>query len=400
MQSVLRALKRSGCGLGGLSVLVVAFAGQSPAAAADPIFLRGDANGDGQVSISDALTIRRFLFSFSGDPLPPCLEAANADDNEGVNIADFVVVLNALFYGSTPPMTPFPTAGSDPTPGTEPFSTCENDQVVPAPFTNDVIRIGEISANPGTEVAIPIYLTSTVPVEAFQLVVRYDPTVFTPLPKGAGLSVIGTAWDVGDDPGFRALRAYPTEGYFVAGKIGSVSGFFANGGQNGPRFPTIPAGIDVPLATLHGTVAPTAVPGSTIVLEPWNGPDGDGVQPPYFIRNEITSKGAARYVSFVPQLVPGAVAIIDEITFFIRGDSNRDKVVDISDPTHVLGYLFLGNEAPRCPDAADADDNGLIEITDAIAILSQLFAGEGRISAPYPSSGRDSTPDDLPECGM
>ena len=40
---------------------------------------------------------------------------------------------------------------------------------------------------------------------------------------------------------------------------------------------------------------------------------------------------------------------------FIRGDSNVDESVDISDAVNIILYLFAGLPAPRCSDAADAN---------------------------------------------
>jgi hypothetical protein len=80
---------------------------------------------------------------------------------------------------------------------------------------------------------------------------------------------------------------------------------------------------------------------------------------------------------------------------FVRGDANADGTVNIADPIFILGYLFLGGEAPACDDAADSDDGGRIEITDAVRILNHLFLGTAAIPAPYPAEGDDPTVDSL-----
>ena len=48
----------------------------------DPVFRRGDSNGDGDVNISDPVHILNWLFA--GGPAPKCLASANAN---GDNIA-------------------------------------------------------------------------------------------------------------------------------------------------------------------------------------------------------------------------------------------------------------------------------------------------------------------------
>src|SRR5688572_30423701 len=50
---------------------------------------------------------------------------------------------------------------------------------------------------------------------------------------------------------------------------------------------------------------------------------------------------------------------------FRRGDPNASDGVDISDAVMVLDYLFIGTETIDCLDAADANDDGKIDISDA-----------------------------------
>lgn len=81
---------------------------------------------------------------------------------------------------------------------------------------------------------------------------------------------------------------------------------------------------------------------------------------------------------------------------FIRGDSNLDQKVDLSDAIHTLTYLFLGEDdlAPSyCLDAHDYDDSGEVDISDAIANLFHLFLDGSPPPMPYPAPGRDPTYD-------
>ena len=82
--------------------------------APDSQFRRGDADTDGSVHISDALTILNRLFL--GAPPLGCSDAADADDSGDVDIGDAQRVLNFLFLGGPPPPTPGPFhCGGDPT---------------------------------------------------------------------------------------------------------------------------------------------------------------------------------------------------------------------------------------------------------------------------------------------
>jgi CD109 antigen len=83
---------------------------------------------------------------------------------------------------------------------------------------------------------------------------------------------------------------------------------------------------------------------------------------------------------------------------FVRGDSNDDAIVNLSDAVAALGFLFLGNwqgARPFCEDAADSNDDGRLNITDSILTLQYLFLGGPAPRAPYPDAGEDPTADEL-----
>jgi hypothetical protein len=71
---------------------------------------------------------------------------------------------------------------------------------------------------------------------------------------------------------------------------------------------------------------------------------------------------------------------------FRRSDVDGSGLVDISDAVQVLSYLFLGAGAPDCMEAADADNSGQVDITDAITTLSYLFLGAEPPAEPGPKS--------------
>jgi hypothetical protein len=77
-----------------------------------PLFHRGDADGLGDIDLSDAIRILGFLFL--GDAVPPCLEAADADDSGELQITDAVFLLGYLFLGAAPPPPPGPPAPGGP----------------------------------------------------------------------------------------------------------------------------------------------------------------------------------------------------------------------------------------------------------------------------------------------
>ncbi|HAK97295.1 MAG TPA: hypothetical protein DCM87_20475 [Planctomycetes bacterium] len=103
------------------SVSVIAAAGEicdralySCRAAAEAVFVRGDANIDGVINISDAVTILGHLFS--GRIVPNCHDRLDINDDGKINVADPIALLAYLFTLGTPPAPPFPNPGIDPTP--------------------------------------------------------------------------------------------------------------------------------------------------------------------------------------------------------------------------------------------------------------------------------------------
>lgn len=85
----------------------------------------------------------------------------------------------------------------------------------------------------------------------------------------------------------------------------------------------------------------------------------------------------------------------EEARKFLRGDSDGDGVVLITDAIYLLAHLFQGATAPWCLDAADCDDSGDLGITDAIYLLQHLFLGGPALPQPYPERGVDPTADAL-----
>ena len=78
------------------------------------VFIRGDANRDDAVNLPDAQFLAAALFLGEG-PIT-CLDAADANDDEEVGVADVVQILFALFVpGSAPIEMPYPEPGTDPT---------------------------------------------------------------------------------------------------------------------------------------------------------------------------------------------------------------------------------------------------------------------------------------------
>src|SRR5690606_31810908 len=83
--------------------------------AQDALFIRGDANFDGRVDISDAIFALAYLFL--GGEAPACEDAADADDQGAIDITDAIYILSHLFSEAPAPPPPYPLQGTDPTGG-------------------------------------------------------------------------------------------------------------------------------------------------------------------------------------------------------------------------------------------------------------------------------------------
>ena len=80
---------------------------------------------------------------------------------------------------------------------------------------------------------------------------------------------------------------------------------------------------------------------------------------------------------------------------FLRGDSNQDGRIDISDAFKPLAVLFLGAEPLQCEKAADVNDDGRVDVSDSTHLLDYLFREGPRPPLPHALCGEDGTPDDL-----
>jgi hypothetical protein len=91
---------------------------------------------------------------------------------------------------------------------------------------------------------------------------------------------------------------------------------------------------------------------------------------------------------------------------FVRGDTNGDGWIDMTDAICIIFYLFGEEGDPsremltRCLDAADVNDDAEvgttgITVADAVFLLRYLFQMDREPPAPFPSCGVDESPDHL-----
>jgi hypothetical protein len=74
----------------------------------------------------------------------------------------------------------------------------------------------------------------------------------------------------------------------------------------------------------------------------------------------------------------------------VRGDVDRDGVVDVTDALDILDFLFHRGFTPYCTPVADADGDGVVDVGDSVRILDLLSRG----GPPLP----ELSPEELAAC--
>ncbi len=98
-------------------------------------------------------------------------------------------------------------------------------------------------------------------------------------------------------------------------------------------------------------------------------------------------------VPFAFLVLVGLAIDAGELQWFLRGDSNGDGSLNISDPTHTLAYLFHGSRSGElCFDAMDSNDDDRLDVSDGIYSLGYLFLGSEPPPPPFDACGPDPTP--------
>jgi hypothetical protein len=65
---------------------------------------------------------------------------------------------------------------------------------------------------------------------------------------------------------------------------------------------------------------------------------------------------------------------IDDIGY-VCGDANDNKAVNISDAVYLISYVFAGGYAPKDICLGDASGDGVVNISDAVALITYIFQG-------------------------
>ncbi|MBI4606495.1 MAG: hypothetical protein HY721_31405 [Planctomycetes bacterium] len=254
---------------------------------------------------------------------------------------------------------------------------------------NAVVTLGGGRAPPGGSVVVPFVIRCVEPVEGYSFSVDFDEEVL----RGEEVEVVwrrpdGEPYDfqwyeINDDSGTPGSHGVD-EGFIVG-----VSVFDFQLGA----LAEMPADTDNVALRFHFRVrSETTARGTEVIFL-----DGGRARERQPTNNAVSA--GSRTIGLDPTssflMVNGFIAVIDDIATFIRGDSNGDRALDVSDAVTTLGFLFLGKGPPSCFDAADYDDDGTLAMADPIGALNFLFLSGKPPAPPFPAPGGDPTPDGM-----
>jgi hypothetical protein len=271
--------------------------------------------------------------------------------------------------------------------GCESAAGCINDPFPPdqpLPEFNATFGLADAVARPGGTAEVSLTVHADADVQGYSISVDFDEEVLEALEvipifkiaRGIDGFQSFVLNNKNDHPGSAGVD----EGYLIGAMIFS----FTDNCHN------MPANRDNEAVRLKFLVNPATTAASTEVRF-LDGGRGEG-EP---VRNNATAffRGITPELASSFVFVNGVIGVQPDITTFVRGDSDGNNKVELNDAIHTLGYLFRGTEQPACFDAADANDDGRLNMADPISTLTVLFLGHGTVPPPYPNAGEDPTDD-------
>jgi len=235
------------------------------------------------------------------------------------------------------------------------------------------LAIQNVTGRLGETVETSILMSTTASTHGFSLGVSHDDSQLS-LPANAvneGLVLSGAL-----TPVFWQVNVFPSTLALPAGfTIGCVTDFSF-------PFVVIPPGTEMEILTVAYLIASDAAFGSTPLS--FTTSLGNPPVPTVLVQG---------LVEIVPETTNGSVLVLDPE--FLRGDVNGDGQRSLIDGiTFLYRFALILPEGP-CHDADDFDDNGSLDLSDAIAIFGYLFINGSPPPAPFETCGPDTTPDGL-----
>ena len=265
-------------------------------------------------------------------------------------------------------------------------------------YTNNGVELGAGDLTDARQTfSVPIYLThlGDEPPQVLGIGIDYDELFLSQLRINAGQQD-GPAPEV--DPNGAALVAYEVrlntfEVPAVRQRIGELRVQYHGGLGEGctTRIDPVLLHIDnVPAETAQ--VPANDDPDDNLDDDPCAGEREDPDDEP--TEEEGDGVGAAIASLSVIELNQTPPAIFGALpTYFVRGNVDSSKGADgsltgdVSDVVRILSARFMEGVDIPCLEAADANQNGWVDVTDAVVLLNHLFRSGPQPHAPYPHPG-------------
>jgi len=372
---------------------------------ADPDFIRGDVNMDGRITLAD-VSLYNSLHWLGTIAALPCDDAADANDDEVLLFegsvpgdGDGPALMNWLFTvslgtGAQPVLpAPYPDPGLDPAGST--LNCAQGITRVPDTDPTGWSLVWDVPPviGPGQRVEFFVELTTQGAIEGLSMAYRFDNRYLTFV--SADLQNTDFPQDEPRRTDFENSLLFqtatrsggdPNQTLLLAGAIYSLGPNVINFG------PTQGPVQDFSLLRVVFSVKENAPVGPDPVVLIANLIE-DYPEPV----DELKAIHTAAVMGGGDQLTitPPVQIIVDDAADFLRGDANRDLVLDIADPVFTLNYLFQGTEKPTVLDAADGNDDGVLDLSDATYVLQYLFTGGLAPPPPFGNCGCDPTQDNI-----
>jgi hypothetical protein len=221
-----------------------------------------------------------------------------------------------------------------------------------SPGTGFSLSIPDIEASPEATVQFKIYADGPSPYQGFSFSIRYPSVDF----EITSLDVKDTIIEA-IDADFVSTHIFPDDGIFVLGVLVDASPPF-----DGALVPVV--GSPLAIGRVTGRVLLTD--SGEIPLE-----FAIGLLPPF-----ADTVFAVENLTVSPdELQDGSIIVSGSfgVPGFIRGDTNLDGKIDISDPITILATRFTTQEKLKCDAAADANCDTIIDLSDSVFLFDFLF---------------------------
>jgi len=260
-----------------------------------------------------------------------------------------------------------------------------------APLHLDAVyRIGSGAAPPGGSFVLPFTIRANCPIGGYCVSVDFDEGTL----EATGLDF---PWERPDGSPYDFLKFEINNEDLNPGEAGVDEGYLAAVAVFDLVMPPdffMPADTNNLAARFHFRVRPETT-ASVTEIRFLDGGQGDFSSPVHnvllaYIMGMVTPETANTFL-----FMNGRVDVIPDVATFVRGDSNGDGSIDLSDAVSTLGFLFLGSTRPACLDAADFNDDGIIDMSDPVGTVGFLFLSLREPPPPSVSEGPDPTEDSM-----